>query len=127
MSFGFSVGDFLAVAELAYQLSKALSDSTGATKQYQELIAILNIVHKVMLQVEELRAANQLAQATVNALLFTVNTTNVTMETFLDQHAAYGRSLKSGGSGNAVNDMFRKGRWAIQMPDKASRYTIIPN
>lgn len=126
MSFGFSVGDFLAVAELAYQLSKALSDSTGATKQYQELVATLNVVHKVLLQVEELRAANQLAQATVNALLFTVNTTNVTIETFLDQHAAYNKSLKPGGSGNGVIDLFQKGKWAIHMPDKASSRTMIP-
>lgn len=121
MSFGFGVGDFLAVAKLAIDLSKALSDSAGATQQYKELIAILNVVHKVLLQVDQLQAANQLAQATVNALLFTVNTTNVTMETFLDQHAAYSKSFRSGGSGSRVNDIFQKGKWAVQMPDKASR------
>ncbi|KAK7705574.1 hypothetical protein SLS64_007941 [Diaporthe eres] len=120
MSFGFGVGDFLAVAKLAIDLSKALSDSAGATQQYEELIAILNVVHKVLLQVDQLRGANQLAQATVNALLFTVNTTNVTMETFLDQHAAYRKSFRPGGSGSRVNDIFQKGKWAIHMPNKAS-------
>lgn len=123
MSFGFSVGDFLAVAQLAYQLGKALSDTKGAAKEYQELIAELNVVHKVLLQVEGLRAANQLATATVNALLFTVNTTNVAMETFLDDHAAYDKSLRAGGSGNPVKDIFKKGKWATNMPEKASRYT----
>ena len=59
MSFGFSVGDFLAVAELAYKLGKALSDTKGAAKEYQELITELNVVHKVLLQVDDLRAANQ--------------------------------------------------------------------
>lgn len=121
MSFGFGVGDFLAVAKLAIDLSKALSDTAGAAQQHKELIAILNVVHKVLLQVDQLRGANQLAQATVNALLFTVNTTNVTMETFLDQHAAYSKSFRPGGSGSFVNDIFQKGKWAIQMPDKASR------
>lgn len=125
MSFGFGVGDFLAVAKLAIQLSEVLSDSAGATQQYQELIAILNVVHKVLLQVDQLRGANQLAQATVNALLFTVNSTNVTMETFLDQYAAYSKSLRPGGSGNRVSDMVQKGKWAIQMPDKASPLTIV--
>lgn len=126
MSFGFGVGDFLAVAKLAIQLSNALCDSTGAAQQYQELIAILNVVHKVLLQVDQLLGANQLAQATVNALLFTVNTTTVTMETFLDQHAAYSKSLRPGGSGNRVNNMVQKGKWAIQMPDKASHRAINP-
>jgi hypothetical protein len=120
MSFGFSVGDFLAVAQLAYALGKALSDSKGAAKEYNDLISELNVVHKVLLQVDELRAANQLAQATVNALLFTVNTTNVVMETFLDEHEAYEESMKPRGSGNPVKDLYRKGKWATQMSDKAS-------
>jgi hypothetical protein len=54
MSFGFSVGDFLAVAQLAYTLGKSLSYSKGASKEYQELITELNVVHKVLLQVDEL-------------------------------------------------------------------------
>lgn len=120
MSFGFSVGDFLAVAQLAYTLGKALSDSKGAAKEYKDLIAELNVVHKVLIQVDKLRAANQIAKATVNALLFTVNTANVVMETFLDEHEGYKESLKSGGSGNPVKDLYRKGKWATQMPDKAS-------
>jgi len=120
MSFGFSVGDFLAVAQLAYTLGKALSDSKGAAKEYKDLISELNVVHKVLFQVDELRAANQMAKATVNALLFTVNTTNVVMETFLDEHEAYEESLKPGGSRNPVKDLYMKGKWATQMPDKAS-------
>ena len=120
MSFGFSVGDFVATAQLAYTLGTALSDSKGAAKVYKDLIAELNVVHKVLLQVDELRAANQMAKATVNALLFTVNTTNVVMETFLDEHEGYEKSLRSGGSGNTVKDIYKKGKWATQMPDKAS-------
>ncbi len=40
MSFGFSVGDFLAGAALAYNTYKALSDREGSSKQYRELIII---------------------------------------------------------------------------------------
>ena len=118
MSFGFSVGDFLAGAQLAYTLGKALSDSHGASKQYQELIAELHVVHKVMLQVQELHAAKQLSIATVNALLFTINATNGVMEAFLDEHERYSKSLKRGGSRNSVKDFYWKGRWATSMPEK---------
>lgn len=115
MSFGFSVGDILGGASLAYQLCKALSETKGSTRNYQQLIAELNVVHKVLLQVEELRVSNQLAQATLNALLFTTNSANEAMEVFLADHEKYSESLKLGGSGNVLKDSWRKGRWAFQM------------
>ncbi|CAM1508726.1 Fc.00g055740.m01.CDS01 [Cosmosporella sp. VM-42] len=120
MSFGFSVGDFLAGAELAYTLLKALSETKGAAKEYRGLIAQLNVVHKVLMQVDQLRGANQLAQATFNALLFTVNATKAAMESFLDGKASYHNSLKAGGSGNPVKDIWIKGKWATKMPSHVS-------
>ncbi|KAI1465809.1 uncharacterized protein F4812DRAFT_113077 [Daldinia caldariorum] len=118
MSFGFSVGDILAGAQLAYTLCKSLSEIQGASNDYQELIAQLNVVHKVLVHVDELRAANQLPPATVNALLFTINTTNEAIDTFLTQYETYEESLRRGGSGNMVIDVYKKGKWATQMPDK---------
>jgi hypothetical protein len=41
MSFGFSVSDFLALAQLIFNVSKALSDSTGSQAEYQGLIQTL--------------------------------------------------------------------------------------
>ncbi|KAI1660283.1 hypothetical protein F4813DRAFT_351563 [Daldinia decipiens] len=118
MSFGFSVGDILAGAELAYKLCKSLSDTKGASSDYQELIAHLNIVHKVLIEVDKLQGANQFAQATINAILFTVNSTNEAIETFLTQYETYEESLRQGGSGNIFKDVYKKGKWATQMPDK---------
>jgi hypothetical protein len=115
MSFGFSVGDFIAGATLASRLYKALSVTKGSSKDYQHLIAELNVVHKVLVQVEQLRVTNQLAQATVNALLFIVNSANEAMEIFLADHKKYRKSLTPGGSGNVVVDTWRKGRWAFEM------------
>lgn len=97
MSFGFSVGDIIAGASLAFKLGKAFSEMRGSAMEYQQLVAELNIVHKVLLQVEQLRASNQLAQATVNALLFIVNSANEAMEVFLLDYENYGECLKPGG------------------------------
>lgn len=113
----------MAGANLAIQLFNALSDARGSAKEYRELIAELNVVHKVLLQVDQLQAANQLAQATVNALLFTVNAANETMISFLDQYHYYEESLRQGGSRNVVKDSFRKGKWAFQMPDQVSQHS----
>lgn len=118
MSFGFSVGDILAGAELAYTLYAALSDAHGAASEYRQLGKELLVVHRVLLHVDQLRAANQLAQATVNALLFSVNTTNEAIGSFLTQYETYQSSLGPDGPKNLVKVAFKKGKWAIQMPDK---------
>lgn len=117
MSFGFSVGDFLAGATLAYTLGKALSDSQGSVHEYKELIAELNVVNKVLIHVEQLRATNQLAQSTVNALLFAVNASNEAIESFLHRQQAYIESFRDGGSGNIIKDVYRKGKWATVAPE----------
>jgi hypothetical protein len=108
MSFGFSVGDLLGGASLAYQLWKALSETKGSALDYQQLIAELNVVHKVLIQVEELSVSNQLAQATLNALLFTTNSANEAMKVFLADHEKYRETLKPGGSGNVLKDGWNK-------------------
>lgn len=126
MSFGFSVGDFLAGAQLAYTLCKALSDAKGSAKEFQELITELDVVHKVLLQVDQLRATNQLAQPTINALLFTVNSANETMESFLDQSQPYLDSLKAGGSRFPMVDAYRKMKWPFHMADRVLLLLFIP-
>jgi len=68
MSFGFSVGDFITAATLAYKLVLTLSESTGSSVEYQQLIQDLSCVHRTLLQVEQMREANQLNQSTLNAL-----------------------------------------------------------
>lgn len=115
MPFGFSPSDILGGASLAYQLCRALSERNGSAREYQQLIAELNVVHKVLLQVEQLRASNQLAQATLNALLFATNSANEAMEVFFANHKKYGESLRPGGTGNVLKDSWMKGRWAVQM------------
>lgn len=116
MSFGFSVGDFLAGASLAYKLSQSLSSATGSQREYKDLIAELHVVHKVLLQVEDLRVSDELAQATLNSLLFIANSATEAMEAFIHDIEPYRTSLNGSGSGNAVRDFWMKGKWACHMP-----------
>ena len=115
MSFGFSVGDFVAAAQLAHKLGTALSDSKGSSPEYRQLAAQLNIVHKVLLQVEQMRASNQLEDTTIHAILFVVGCANEEMDGFLIRNGKYGESFKKGGSGNMVVDGVRKISWNSNM------------
>ncbi|PVH77975.1 hypothetical protein DL98DRAFT_534220 [Cadophora sp. DSE1049] len=111
MSFGFSVGDILGGAKLAYGLCQSLSATKGSAREYAKLIKELDAIHKVLLQVERLRESNQLRQETLNALLFTVNTANEAMEDFMIKCKAYEDSLRPGGSGGMWKDGWMKGKW----------------
>ena len=68
MSFGISAGDFIAAATLTYKLILALSESSGSSMEYQQLIQDLSCVHRTLLQVEQMKCARQLGQSTVNGL-----------------------------------------------------------
>ncbi len=120
MSFGFSVSDIINGASLALKLYESLSSSKGSAQEYKELVAELNVVHKVLVQVEQLRATNQLAQATLNAVLFIVNAANEAMEIFLVDYDGYRESMNPGGSGNILKDSYKKSKWAYKMPAQVS-------
>ena len=82
---------------------------------YQQLIQDLSCVHRTLLQVEQMKAANQLNQSTINALRHQVEGTKKPMETFLERTEKYRRSLGAGtGSGSAVKDSWRKMGWSLQ-------------
>lgn len=58
MSFGFSIGDFLAVGKLVAEIITSLQDAGGAKSDYQELIRELECLGKVLRRLDELQAQN---------------------------------------------------------------------
>lgn len=125
MSFGFGVGDFIAVAGLAHTLCKTLTDLQNVSQDFQVVIPQLRMAHEVLLHVEDLRSRNQLATATVNALAFSVDRIILTMESFLDEVETYLESLKRNGSGNKIKDLYMRGKWRAWMPEKASNVYLL--
>lgn len=124
MSFGFGVGDFIAGASLAYKLYEALSDVRGSKRQFAQLSQELLVVHQVLSQVEQLRANNQLAHDTLNALLFLTNGISEAIEDFQPSLKQYEESLQEEGSGNRLKGLVKKGMWKFHMPDHVSYWQI---
>lgn len=50
ITFG-SVGDIIAVGQIAFALAKALTDSRGSAKEYQDLVKELKTFDQALLQV----------------------------------------------------------------------------
>jgi hypothetical protein len=113
MSFGFSVGDFLCGATLAYDLIRALSSSRGSTLEYQQLMRELEIVRLTCMQIESLRTSQQLSRSLLNALTHLVRNCNEQMEQFSASVECYRESLQSGGSGNTITDSWNKMGWSL--------------
>ena len=66
MSFGFSVGDFLAVGQLSWKVYKKCKDSPGS---YAELSNEVGALHIVMKETEELFSQQDLTAQQENRLL----------------------------------------------------------
>lgn len=66
MSFGFSVGDFLALGQLSWKIYKKCKDSSGS---YLELSNEVGALHNVMKETEELFSQQDLTPPQENRLL----------------------------------------------------------
>ncbi|EHA25540.1 hypothetical protein ASPNIDRAFT_42098 [Aspergillus niger ATCC 1015] len=115
MSLGAGVGDILACASLAYKIYQELSEMNGVSEEYQALTSKLLIVHKLLLQVEKLRASNQLAQSTLNAIRFLTSRMGEAIGEFSTKLEKDSRASQAGEYGIALKNIFSKGKSSLAM------------
>jgi len=116
MSFGFSVGDFIAGAELVVKVVEAFSKTKGASSEYQSLVSDLNISQRTLLQLQSMQGENIFCQGTLNEIKYLVESGKKDMDEFLKRNEKYQESLRDGGSGSAVKDGIRKIGWSFSRP-----------
>ncbi|RDK45772.1 hypothetical protein M752DRAFT_311910 [Aspergillus phoenicis ATCC 13157] len=125
MSLGAGVGDILACASLAYKIYQELSEMNGVSEEYQALTSKLLIVHKLLLQVEKLRASNQLAQSTLNAIRFLTSRMGEAIGEFSTKLEKDSRASQAGEYGIALKNIFSKGKSSLAMTYEAPRLSSI--
>lgn len=113
MSFGFSVGDLLAGANLAYRLIHALSETRGARMEYQEVIHELGCIQQTFLHVEHMNSSNIFCQANLNAISYIMNSSIDVMARFLEQTEKYRQSLSGNGGQSLAIESWRKIGWSL--------------
>lgn len=117
MMLGTGVGDILACARLAYKLYQELSETNGFFREYRTISSRLLTVHKALLQVEQLRAANQLTQSTLNAIRFLASKMSEAINGFVNRLEGL-RASQAGWSGLALKDIFSPGKPSSEMTDE---------
>ena len=113
MSFGYSVGDFIAGANLTYRLISALSETQGASMEYQEAIHELGSIQQTFFQVGQMKASSMLSQATINVASHIVISSLELIGNFLERTKKYRQRFCSNSGTGLVADSWRKMGWAL--------------
>jgi len=111
-SFG-SFGDILAIANLALCISKTLSESTGSSVEYQELITELDAVSNALHGLHEIVSRQPLQLSVQNTIKHALSRCWNLMDSFMARIAGYQSSLRKGGSGSRWKDTWRKVGWGM--------------
>lgn len=113
MSFGYSVGDFIAGANLSYRLIRVLVDTQGASLEYQEAIAELATLQQTFFQVGQMKPNATVSRATINAAAYIVLSSITLIDDFLAKTQRYRQKLSGSPSTNGISDSWQKMGWAL--------------
>lgn len=112
MSFGFSVGGFVAAADLIAQVVSALREAGGSASQHQHITSKLGYLDRALRDVNRLEPAEGL-ETTLEAIKTTALTCQLPLLEFLDNIRRYDDSLGPGQSSGVMRDVFLKMKWRV--------------
>lgn len=121
MSFGFSVGDFLAVGNLVLEIKAALQNVGGARSDYQELVRELDTLQKALQHLDTLQQRGSTGSLHLDSIKFAALSCRQPLEDFLKKVRKYGRSLDIQAKGGAFKATGDKLRWAFGKKDEIQK------
>jgi hypothetical protein len=110
MSFGFSVGDFLAAVNLIADVISALREAGGSASQYQHVTNKLGFLDRALRDVNRLEPAEGLEQ-TLETIKTTALSCQIPLLEYLENIKKYDGSLGAGESSGVMKDVFHKMKW----------------
>ncbi|RPD65683.1 hypothetical protein L226DRAFT_235724 [Lentinus tigrinus ALCF2SS1-7] len=112
-----SFGDIVTAVDLALRISKALSDSTGSSYEYQYLIQELDALAHVLQLADTATRTGMLQPDVVRALISEIGRCRAVMDALWDRTRGYqkalGGSSKSGTGSKTSGSSWRKIGWAL--------------
>jgi hypothetical protein len=95
MSFGFSVGDFLAVAKLIASITTSLKATGGSSSDYQELVRELTLLQRALTDIEHLTGP-PVELPSINAIKCSALNCQYVLDEFAGKLRRYENSLGHG-------------------------------
>ena len=122
MSFGFSVGDFIAVTKLIRDIISSLRDVGGAAYEYQELMLELEGLQRALLEVDRLRSSTD--TPVVNAIKCIALSCKHPLNDFLKEVEKYKAGLACTGTSHSVSrtsTVIRKATWSLSKKEETQK------
>ena len=121
-----SVGDIIAVAELALKIAKALKDNGGSAYEYRDIIRGLLGIEKPLIELNIL--CRSLDRTTTYSQLADsikqeVEDCRMLVEECRKRIEKFDRALREGGSGNKMKDVYHRIQWRISQKDFVLEFT----
>jgi len=117
--FGVSIGDFLAVSQLIWNISTALSKNKGSKKDCEALLQTLSSLYNALSAAQAIildaspAAVPRKEQSAVNGIVHEARMCKKLLEDFLKCTEKYRMSLLHGGGSWKVRDEWRKISWSL--------------
>jgi len=119
MSFGFSVGDFLAASQLITQITRSLREAGGSKSEYQELLRELESLSRALQHVDRLES-RALSSATLDSIKCAALLCRHPLDEFLQKIQKYDTSLGLWATGG-VKSAARKVEWAMRKKEEVCK------
>lgn len=119
MSFGFSVGDFLAVGKLIADITNSLREAGGSKSEYQELLRELESLNHALKHLDKLPING--ASANLESIKYTALSCQRPLEQFLGKIEKYDKALGIWGGANPIKKTADKLRWAFGEKDEIKK------
>ena len=124
ITFG-SVGDIISISLLVKDLVKALDDSQGSAREYQEVIRELWTLDRVLLEVEQLSRTHE-HTIELHALCITARHAAYdcrrSIEAFYEKIRKYDRTLGTGRTGNTMRRIYPKLEWNLTRSNELDKF-----
>jgi hypothetical protein len=127
--FGVSIGDFVAVGTLAYNIAAALNDTRGAAAEYRSLIELLESLAAATQQITNFLSSSaacatlRIDQALANGLVFHAQSCQRLMTQFLVDSQKYTQSMING-QGSKAKGIVRKLKWRLYSSEDAQKLEL---
>ena len=113
MSFGFSVGDVVAVGKLVGDIVGSLREIGGAKSEYQQLVRELECLDKTLCNLDRLTLSKHQPPEVLNSIKFAALTCRQPLEDFLNQIRKYETSLGTLAVDAPVKSVAHKLKWTF--------------
>lgn len=129
--FGFSIGDFIAVGDLAQRIIKALDESFGAVADYKALCSTLLSLHKslhtasaIFLYSSSSSTRGPLDTPPLNGVRHELERCRGLMEEFLASSKKYMETPLNGAKGRRFMKEWRKMTWSLYKTEDAQKLQV---